>query len=134
MSSSNQLEPVVTAQEAAGVLGLNPATIYTLIRQGELDAFDLGSRYRLLKESVSIQLGEITVEELDKIQFEAFVDLPAVLTTQETANLLRLSPDTVRRKARVELIPAGKLGRQWRFPLQQLKRKFTTPVSDSADA
>jgi len=43
-----------------------------------------------------------------------------ILTLDEAAQLLRLHPEVLRRKARKGEIPAAKVGRQWRFRLQRL--------------
>jgi len=38
-----------------------------------------------------------------------------VLTAAEAARFLKLSPDSVKRKARAGVMPAAKVGREWRF-------------------
>jgi excisionase family DNA binding protein len=43
-----------------------------------------------------------------------------VLTLKEAAAFLRCSPDTVKRQARAGLLPASKIGRQWRFRRRDL--------------
>lgn len=43
------------------------------------------------------------------------VNWPLLLTVQETADLLRVDPDTVRRLARQRELPAVKVGKEWRF-------------------
>jgi excisionase family DNA binding protein len=43
-----------------------------------------------------------------------------VLTLKEAAAFLRCSPDTVKRRARAGLLPASKIGRQWRFRRRDL--------------
>jgi len=40
---------------------------------------------------------------------------PEILTTEEAAELLRLSPYAVRDMARKGLLPARKVGKGWRF-------------------
>jgi len=43
-----------------------------------------------------------------------------IMTVDETAQFLRIHPETVREKARQGKIPALKVGRQWRFVKDQL--------------
>ena len=43
-----------------------------------------------------------------------------VLTAKQAAEFLQLSPETVKAKARAGLMPAGKVGREWRFSRRQL--------------
>jgi excisionase family DNA binding protein len=38
-----------------------------------------------------------------------------VLTTREAARYLRIGIETLKRKAQLGEVPAGKVGRQWRF-------------------
>lgn len=44
-----------------------------------------------------------------------------VLTTKEAAEFLRLSVETVKRKASAGEIPAAKTGREWRFVREDLE-------------
>ena len=46
--------------------------------------------------------------------------MPDVLTAKQAAEFLQLSPETVKAKARAGLIPAAKVGREWRFSRRQL--------------
>lgn len=46
--------------------------------------------------------------------------LPDVLTLEEAAEYLRVSPELLRRKAREGLIPGVRIGRHWRFSRRQL--------------
>ena len=43
-----------------------------------------------------------------------------LMTTEETAHYLRLSIETVKRKARAGGLPAAKVGRVWRFRKAEL--------------
>ena len=43
-----------------------------------------------------------------------------ILTTEQAAEYLQLSVETVKRKARASMIPAAKIGREWRFSRRQL--------------
>ncbi len=43
-----------------------------------------------------------------------------LLTTQEMASYLKLRPETVLRKARKGELPAVKIGRQYRFDMDQI--------------
>jgi len=43
-----------------------------------------------------------------------------VLTAKQAAEFLQLSPETVKAKARAGLMPAAKVGREWRFSRRQL--------------
>jgi excisionase family DNA binding protein len=43
-----------------------------------------------------------------------------ILTTEQAAEYLQLSVETVKRKARAGRIPAAKIGREWRFSRRQL--------------
>ena len=45
---------------------------------------------------------------------------PDILTVGEVARLLRVSVDTVRREAAKGLLPARRVGREWRFHRQAL--------------
>ena len=45
---------------------------------------------------------------------------PDILTVEEAAEYLRVSPSTVRRMARTGLLPGVRIGRQWRFSRRQL--------------
>lgn len=45
-----------------------------------------------------------------------------ILTVKEAAAMLKLSPETVKRKARAGELPAAKAGRQWRFRRVELDR------------
>ena len=47
-------------------------------------------------------------------------DQPDILTVTETAELLTLSEEHVRRLARARKLPARRVGRQWRFSRRQL--------------
>jgi excisionase family DNA binding protein len=55
-----------------------------------------------------------------------------LLNSREVAQILDLSPDTVNEFARRSLLPAVKLGRQWRFRRQDIA-SFKRQVQ-SADA
>lgn len=48
----------------------------------------------------------------------------SLLTTREVAWRLRVSTSTVRRMAREGRLPALRVGRLWRFPLQELTVKL----------
>lgn len=54
-------------------------------------------------------------------------DLPPVLTTEQAAALLGLSPYTVREFAREGKIPGRKVGQTWRFSRDGLIRWLETP-------
>ena len=41
--------------------------------------------------------------------------MPDVMTVEQAASYLQVTPETVRRKARAGDIPAAKVGRHWRF-------------------
>lgn len=43
------------------------------------------------------------------------------LTVPEIADVLRVSTDTIRRRATTGEIPAIRIGRQWRFDLEEVK-------------
>ena len=43
-----------------------------------------------------------------------------ILTAKEAAEYLKLSVETVKAKAREGLMPAAKIGREWRFSRRQL--------------
>lgn len=43
-----------------------------------------------------------------------------VLTAKQAAEFLQLSAETVKAKARAGLMPAAKVGREWRFSRRQL--------------
>ena len=45
---------------------------------------------------------------------------PEVLTTSQAAELLQLSVQTVKARARAGSIPAARIGREWRFSRRQL--------------
>jgi len=47
--------------------------------------------------------------------------MPDVLTTREAAEFLRLSAETVKRKAASGELPAAKAGRGWRFMREDLE-------------
>lgn len=47
-------------------------------------------------------------------------------TAQEVAEVLRVSPDTIRRRAKRGLIPAVKIGDAWRFELDRVVRVLET--------
>jgi len=46
--------------------------------------------------------------------------MPEVLTVKQAAEFLQLSAESVKAKARAGLIPAAKVGREWRFSRRQL--------------
>ena len=48
-----------------------------------------------------------------------------VLTTDEVAEILRLHPTTVRRRAESGDIPALRIGRVWRFPARWIEKYIT---------
>ena len=43
-----------------------------------------------------------------------------VLTLEEAAHILKVSTETVRRKAAAGIMPGAKVGREWRFSRRQL--------------
>lgn len=47
-----------------------------------------------------------------------------IMTTEEAAEYLRLTPATVRKFAQSGEIPAAKLGREWRFDKELLEEWF----------
>lgn len=47
--------------------------------------------------------------------------MPELLTVAEAAAFLKLHSDTVKRKARQGELPAAKIGRQWRFDMDELR-------------
>ena len=47
--------------------------------------------------------------------------MPELLTANEAAAFLKLHSDTVKRKAREGELPAAKIGRQWRFDVDELR-------------
>jgi len=51
----------------------------------------------------------------------------AVMNTEEAAELLGLSPYTIREFAREGRIPGRKIGKEWRFSRQALLRWIETP-------
>ena len=58
--------------------------------------------------------------------------MPEILTSQEVAEYLRTSPDTVKRLARAGRLPGIKLGRAWRFRKADLDDLFAEPMVDRA--
>jgi excisionase family DNA binding protein len=46
--------------------------------------------------------------------------LPEVLTTRQAAELLQLSVETIKAQAAAGMLPAAKVGREWRFSRRQL--------------
>lgn len=57
---------------------------------------------------------------------------PAVLTLRGAADLLKVHPNTVRTQARRRLIPATKVGRDWRFLEADLIAWIRSAYSDRA--
>jgi excisionase family DNA binding protein len=49
-------------------------------------------------------------------------NLTDVLNTKEAAGFLKAHVETIRRMARIEEIPAFKLGKDWRFHKETLRR------------
>lgn len=56
----------------------------------------------------------------------------AVLNTEEAAELLGLSPYTIREFAREGRIPGRKIGKEWRFSREALIRWVETPELETA--
>jgi len=55
-----------------------------------------------------------------------------ILTTEEAAQYLRTSPDTIKRLARTGRIPAVKFGRAWRFRKRDIEAPFDEALADQA--
>lgn len=64
--------------------------------------------------------------------------MPDILTIPEVARLLRVDPATVYRLASNGALPAGKVGRGWRFlrsdVIDWLQRGGTAPAAEQANA
>jgi excisionase family DNA binding protein len=56
---------------------------------------------------------------------------PDVLTLEEAAALLRVSPDALRRRAAEGTVPARRFGEEWRFVRTALLSWLTEPESPS---
>ena len=55
-----------------------------------------------------------------------------ILTTQEAAQYLKTSPDTIKRLARTGRIPGVKIGRSWRFRRGDIDAPFDEALADQA--
>ncbi|MBM3500603.1 MAG: helix-turn-helix domain-containing protein [Armatimonadetes bacterium] len=55
-----------------------------------------------------------------------------ILTTEEAAQYLKTSPDTIKRLARAGRIPGVKFGRAWRFRKRDIEAPFDEAVADQA--
>lgn len=51
-------------------------------------------------------------------------DVPALMTTNEAALLLKMPEDTVRQYCQAEQLPARRIGKQWRIDKQKLMEQF----------
>jgi len=58
--------------------------------------------------------------------------MPEILTTEQAATYLQLSPDAVKRLARLGRLPGAKVGRGWRFRKADLDEMFTEAMVDRA--
>lgn len=52
-------------------------------------------------------------------------------TAQEVAQVLRVSPDTIRRKAKKGIIPGFQVGDAWRFEMDRVLRVLETKKTES---
>ena len=57
-----------------------------------------------------------------------------LLTSAEVAQIMRLSPDTVRQLATAGTLPGRKVGRAWRFPRRAIEQYLFDLRSDVHDA
>jgi excisionase family DNA binding protein len=55
-----------------------------------------------------------------------------ILTTEEAAQYLKTSPDTIKRLARAGRIPGVKFGRAWRFRKRDIEAPFDEALADQA--
>jgi len=55
-----------------------------------------------------------------------------ILTTEEAAQYLKTSPDTIKRLARAGRIPGVKIGRAWRFRRGDVEAPFNEAAADRA--
>ena len=55
-----------------------------------------------------------------------------ILTTEEAAQYLKTSPDTIKRLARAGRIPGVKIGRAWRFRRRDIDAPFEEALADQA--
>jgi len=53
-----------------------------------------------------------------------------ILTTEEAAQYLKTSPDTIKRLARTGRIPGVKFGRAWRFRKRDIEAPFDEVLAD----
>lgn len=105
---------VLRVSEVAEYLGVCERVVYDRIHDGVLPAADLGSEFRVLREHLeAVCLGR-EGRSVAAQRPALFEGLDAALTADEVARLLRVSADTVRRKAG-RIIPGCKFGNQWRF-------------------
>ncbi|MBM3475538.1 MAG: helix-turn-helix domain-containing protein [Armatimonadetes bacterium] len=56
--------------------------------------------------------------------------MPEILTTEQAAIYLQLSPDAVKRLARLGRLPGAKVGRGWRFRKVDLDGMFVEAAVD----
>lgn len=128
MTSFDELEAILNCQEVARALQLNPRTVSGLIRDGTLPATYLDPQYRVVKEYILVFTGRLTPEEVRSSKLQAFDGFGECLKTNDTAELLQMSADTVRKKLRGE-IPGCKVGQQWCVSREELVSKLLTPIS-----
>lgn len=57
-----------------------------------------------------------------------------VLDSQEVAQFLKLAPKTVREYAKKKIIPARKIGSQWRFSKREIEKWLRGEYCDSAES
>jgi excisionase family DNA binding protein len=60
----------------------------------------------------------ISIEKRDRLQITTTEPL---WTVEDVADYLRIQPETVRMKARAKEIPAIKVGKMWRFKVNEIK-------------
>lgn len=116
----------MTQQEVAEWLRMSNQTIRALTRTGELP---------------STQIGEVTRYWLPALRQRLFPtaggqmrreDEPEIVDVKELAELLDLSVQTVRAKAAEGVIPATRIGREWRFHWPTIRSRLEAgkPLAD----
>lgn len=76
-------QPLLSAHEAAGLLGLHVRTVRRYIREGRLDAVRVGNRYRISRESLEALLdGTLETSLFDPSRSRPRGDVSSVVDLQ----------------------------------------------------
>lgn len=89
---------------------------------------------------MSVKANEIRVVTLTELELEglleraaaaavAKVNTPEVLTAEEAGELLRLHEQTIQRMAKDGVLPAHRVGREWRFRRSELLAHLSKAVA-----